>query len=77
FEVFPNPASDNISIRTGKDIAIEKVAIYSVNGVKLIEEILPFRKNETTLDAGPLPPGFYFVHLSTSAGTGIRKIQVM
>ncbi len=56
--IFPNPASDQIFINS--TIAPENITIFSFLGKKMLET-----KNTHAVDINSLPPGGYFLHVSS------------
>lgn len=63
--IFPNPFSEHIIVSLYEEIRdLLFVTIYDLNG-----KIVYLRKQETPqqviLDTGPLPPGIYFIRIST------------
>jgi hypothetical protein len=72
--VYPNPASDVLTIYSEK--AIEEVQIINMLGEKIYTE-----KNILTdkiiLSANNFPPGLYSISVTTKAGIFIRKINII
>jgi len=63
FTVFPNPASDLIHIH-GVTSEIKNTLIYSVTGQLM--NVTPL--NSETINISNLPPGIYFLEISTAEG---------
>ncbi|MCF6306606.1 MAG: T9SS type A sorting domain-containing protein [Flavobacteriaceae bacterium] len=63
--IYPNPTQNILNIRT--DTAFEKVEIYNLLGVKLIEN------NSKTLDVSKLPSGVYLIKITNEEGSYITK----
>ena len=61
-EVFPNPAQDQIYVKTAEEVA--NIALYSVQGV-LVREGLP---SNTYVGIAELPRGIYLVRLTYRNG---------
>lgn len=58
--VYPNPASDSFSIKTGDEI--KSVVIYNSNG----KQITKFSNKKESLDISALAAGLYFVEIQNS-----------
>jgi heat shock protein HslJ len=68
FELYPNPASDQLFIKANKAI-IEKTTVYSVSGQRVME-ILP---NNRSIDIAALAKGMYFLEITTSECRSVEK----
>jgi ELWxxDGT repeat protein len=69
--VFPNPASDLVSIKF-EAMAANRVEIYTINGLYLFEKTLsPYSTN--SISVGQLPQGLYILKLRTQNGKVITK----
>ncbi len=72
FNVFPNPASDNVIIETKEDIILQ---VFDVQGKFLYETNL---KNETTkINIEGFPKGVYFFKAISDDRTVIKKILIV
>lgn len=67
-EVFPNPINDILTIKTSKNISINKTFIYSSLG----KEILKSNKNKINLSQ--LSTGIYFIKIQTDYGEFFKKV---
>ncbi len=67
-QIYPNPVSSTLQIKTSKTISFEKAAVYSTLG-KLILETSENQINIETLSAG-----IYFVEVATDKGSITKKI---
>ncbi|MCL5991077.1 MAG: T9SS type A sorting domain-containing protein, partial [Bacteroidetes bacterium] len=65
-EVSPNPSSDKLYIRLRKILSVDLIQIYSIEGIKVIEQNF---KNE--INIGNLSSGVYFIKL----GSVIKKFM--
>jgi hypothetical protein len=67
FEIYPNPSSSFIQLKTKLELASCKIVIENTLGEKvlLLDKIPP---NNYRLDVTKLPAGLYFVRLSTANG---------
>lgn len=72
--VFPNPASDRITITNTSGETVNAITVYDALGTSRLHtqsDILHgFRK---TLDLTTLAPGFYILHLETPTGEYLQK----
>jgi hypothetical protein len=71
-ELFPNPASDKLIIRS--PFSIEKIILTNMTGEQVLTESPSGR--EAILRLGNLPPGVYYLVLHTGGFTHFRKIIV-
>jgi len=73
FNVFPNPATDVVTITNNENIGIEEILMYDING-KTVKEQKGKTENEIQLDVSNLSSGTYLLHIKTSQGTAIKKL---
>ena len=73
FNIFPNPATDAVTITNNENIGIEKVSVYDIVG-KIVKSQKGKKENEILLNTEDLNSGTYFLHIVTSDGTGIKKL---
>ena len=67
-KLYPNPVSDKLFISSEK-IVIEKIAVYSITGKKVLEVV-----NETnSIDVSLLSKGMYFIEISSAEGKSVKK----
>lgn len=73
FNVYPNPASDIITITNNESIGIEKVSIIDING--RVVKIQSFaNESEIQVNISDLKAGVYIFNVSTKEGTATKKI---
>jgi choice-of-anchor B domain-containing protein len=74
--LFPNPASESLSIRIGDAVADWSYRLMNTAGQTLLQGQIK-GQNETQLSTGTLPTGLYFVEL-TAKGTGraVKKVAI-
>ena len=70
FQLFPNPVSNNLNIRTS--LGDYTTSIYNVLGQKVSSSIS--QTGNTTLDYSSFSKGIYFLRLETAENTAIFKI---
>jgi PKD repeat protein len=62
FSIFPNPASNQITIKTGVE-DISTATIYSMNGAELMS--VKLENDETTIDISKLQAGLYIIKVQS------------
>lgn len=72
FSVFPNPATDQITIQA--DFAFSKVEIFNLGGASVFSAKIP-EKHEFKFNVN-LPNGVYALKISNNATFGIKKIVI-
>lgn len=74
FEVFPNPASDEIEI-VSENFFPEKLELYDMSGKLLVTVSEP--KKVTSMGVRNLSPGIYFLKAHSENSATIRKVVIM
>ena len=69
FQLFPNPATDFITITTNNSETIETVSVFNVTG----QEVLKTNKELSSLSIKDLPNGFYLLTIKTESGKFTTK----
>lgn len=69
FQLFPNPATDFITIKADNSDAVETITIVNITG----QEVLKTNKNTTSLSVTDLPSGLYFISIETESGKTTTK----
>ena len=72
--LWPNPATDKITIESEEEFPVKSVAITDMQGQLLA--ILPVNDVRYTLNVHNLAPGTYVAHINTRAGSTERKFVV-
>jgi hypothetical protein len=70
--LYPNPASDKITIEKSPIPAQSQLSIMNVNGQELITQHISERK--TVIDISTLPSGVYFVRVTNDRTVEVGKI---
>ncbi|TVQ17813.1 MAG: T9SS C-terminal target domain-containing protein [Bacteroidetes bacterium] len=70
--LYPNPASDNVMLRS--DLVIRMVSVKDVSGRVVYTSVA--EAEEYQLDVSSLGNGIYFVEVVTSSGISVLKMQV-
>ncbi len=68
FKIFPNPVTD-IIIVSSENSSLEKLSVYSVSGMKVLEQIAI----ENSIDVSRLQNGIYFLEITSSEVKTVRK----
>lgn len=68
FLMYPNPATNELTVSTGINDEITNVIIYSLAGQKLLET------NKNTINVSTLSNGVYIVSVTTAKGNATQKL---
>ncbi len=75
FELFPNPASNEATIRTTADhLSIRRVDVYTVTGQLLASHTTGTNAEFMTLPLDRLPAGILLVSIQTDQGIAVKRI---
>jgi hypothetical protein len=69
--IFPNPASDVVTIENLN--AIRDISVYSVTGALVLSKAIS-GQNSVNLNVASLPAGSYIVRVATAAGTTTQRL---
>ena len=73
FSLYPNPASNSVTITNSENRQVNQIAVYDVSG-KLIS-IQPYAtQQEVRLNVENLASGTYMLHIQTASGTAVKKL---
>ncbi len=73
FNLYPNPATNVVTISNSENIGIKELLIYDITGRQI--SIYSYKnENEVQLNIENLSSGTYFLHIVTDEGTGIKKL---
>lgn len=73
FNVYPNPATNVVSITNTENITLEKVVIYDISGKQLSVQSIN-NDAEIQLNVENLASGTYILHLETNQGIAVKKL---
>lgn len=73
-QVYPNPASDFITIKSDSD-PIEEYLLYNING-QLIDKGTSNFKDEFTIPLTKISTGIYFLHTRTHSQLSVSRFVV-
>ena len=71
--IYPNPASDVLSIDVG-DVEAGSLKLYNIVGQLQVEQAFDSRLN--TMEISAYPSGTYFLKVSTEAGSFSKKVLI-
>jgi len=66
--VYPNPVSDVLFISSEK-ITIEYLSVFSISGKLVLEQ----RNIDNSIDVSALPPGMYFLEVTSENDKAVQK----
>ncbi len=66
--VYPNPVTGKMTVRVTGESAMEKIRVWSVSGMLVMEREGSDVMQETELDCGTLVPGVYLLSVRTGRG---------
>ncbi|OOB82647.1 DUF7619 domain-containing protein [Flavobacterium columnare] len=71
FNLYPNPASSNVTLETKSDIELYSVQVYNTLGQLVL--VVPNAKNVKNVDVSGLTSGNYFIKINSDKGTSHTK----
>ncbi len=69
--IYPNPTGDILNLHYPKDIQLEKIVIYDLQGRKIRQ----FMGNNAVIDVSLLDAGTYLLQITSSHGTFIKRMS--
>lgn len=73
FNLFPNPATNEVNVTNNENMLVNQIVIYDINGKQL--NIQNFNNEaEIQLNVENLTSGTYMLHLQTNEGTAVKKL---
>lgn len=76
FIVYPNPATDELSVISEQSFEKSMVSIYTMLGEKIIQKEIAAGEKQITLNVKILPAGIYFLTLNQGYNIITRKIII-
>jgi len=73
FNMYPNPATNLVTITNNEEAFINQIEIYDTAG-KLLTTKNYNNKTEIQLNIAPLASGTYMLHLATDKGKAVKKL---
>ncbi|NUM50545.1 MAG: T9SS type A sorting domain-containing protein [Flavobacteriales bacterium] len=71
--VYPNPASNSITIEWSEELQVQSLAVFDYLGREVLKEQVSNNSGSTQLDVSALPQGMYFLHLQTEKDSQTAK----
>jgi uncharacterized Ntn-hydrolase superfamily protein len=72
--LFPNPASNQLTLQIDTSIVLQKLAVFDVNGKKSLEQTdFKAQAFQHSLNVSKLPAGVYFLKVDSQQGTTTLK----
>lgn len=68
FSLYPNPAKNSFSVKSGTSELIKTVLVYDLSGKMLLSKKVIISNNETTISTENLTSGIYLVTIETTNG---------
>jgi hypothetical protein len=77
-KIYPNPANDIITVSLSSDHRQDvTISFMTVDGRQLFAKPLSlFGKDSVNIATNSIPPGLYFVHVSTAEGFFVAKVII-
>ncbi|RMB63824.1 T9SS C-terminal target domain-containing protein [Dokdonia sinensis] len=75
-QLFPNPATDSVTIKTSNDDVIQHLEIYDTNGKHVKQVGFTGSNAQETVDVSGLAKGVYMVKISNGKTSTIKKLVV-
>ncbi len=73
--VYPNPATDVITIEQPARVQVSQVVIFNQLGQRVLTAAVQDRVQQVSVRH--LPGGIYFLHISSSNGTVVKKVSII
>jgi hypothetical protein len=73
FEIYPNPAIDNLNVKLKATPYATKVEVFSILGTKLFERAIPEGTENITIPVANLTNGIYYVSLINGDNYSVQK----
>lgn len=73
FNLYPNPATNVVSITNNENMLVEKIKVYDTSGKHLSTQSVN-SESEIQLNVENLSSGTYILHLETNRGTAVKKL---
>lgn len=74
FTLTPNPANTSITLRLLSTMKVSNISLYNILGALLNTETMD--TESATLDISALQAGIYYITVSNSLGTSVKRLMV-
>jgi hypothetical protein len=71
FDIFPNPASDILTVQTRNGASANRITVYNLYGESVFTQ-----NNSNTLSVSSLNEGMYFIEVMSINSRGVKRIVV-
>jgi PKD-like domain/Secretion system C-terminal sorting domain len=72
--IFPNPTTNNLSIKQLNNLSIKEISIYNVLGELVMSKVESQKSKELVIDVSALMKGIYIVEVSIEQGVVRKKL---
>ena|SRR5690554_1379810 len=73
FKVFPNPATDVLTVTNSEDVGIVQIELFDSNGKKVKTQEFA-NESQVQLDLSSVASGIYQMYIKTIAGIAVEKV---
>jgi hypothetical protein len=74
FDIYPNPATDDLSIKTNGAALMKSLSLKDITGKTIIEEKI--NADTYSMHVNGISTGLYYLDIQTDKGTVRRKLQI-
>ncbi len=75
-KMYPNPASDKITLQFGETLENVAIAVYDLQGKMIVNTNVSLQGGATVFDVSKIQPGMYFVKIVSGNQSAVRKLIV-
>lgn len=72
FNMYPNPASDVVTISNNESIVLNSINISDING-RTVKQLSFENVNDAQMNVSDLSSGIYFMNIATEGGNAVKK----
>lgn len=72
--IFPNPASETVTISFNQMVSSIHVVLYNVLGENVFSETVSVQKGQSRIDVSTLPENIYYLTISSEEQTVVKKL---
>lgn len=74
FQLYPNPATDRITINV--ETTIDHIRIVNIAGQVVFQNKMPLMTSKATIPVSQLSPGVYFLQMESNSATAVKTFTV-
>jgi hypothetical protein len=71
--VYPNPATDFVTISNSADVSINSIEIYDMNG-RLVNQLKVGSTSDQTINVSELSTGMYLINITSDQATVVKRL---